>query len=93
MELNIQRTQLDKMGHSISGKDFMLHILNNLPTKYESKVESLEKELDNKDDRLTLDQMTAEVDIEYEKICKTNDYDPESGIQNKKKIIIKTAPL
>ena len=67
------------MWHMISDKDFMIHILNNLPMVYESKVESLEKDLDNTDDSLTLDWMVTELDIKYEKICKKNEYDPESG--------------
>ena len=46
MELDIMRTQLDEMGHTISDKDFMIHILNNSPSKYKSKVESLTKDLD-----------------------------------------------
>ena len=41
------------MGHAISDKDFMIHILANLPEEYESKVESLENKLDNEDDPLT----------------------------------------
>ena len=62
----------------------MIHILNNLPTEYESKVESLEKDLDNEDYPLTLDQMIGELNFKYKKICKKNKYDPESGEQNKK---------
>ena len=72
------------MGHTVSDKDFMIHILNNLPTEYESKVESLKKDLDNVDYPLTLDRMIDELNFEYEKICKKNKYDPESGEQNKK---------
>ena len=41
------------MGHVISVKDFMIHILANLPEEYKSKVESLENDLDNEDSPLT----------------------------------------
>ena len=58
------------MGHTISDKDFMIHILHNLPMEYKSKVESLEKDLDNVDYPLTLDRMTDELNFKYEKICK-----------------------
>ena len=65
-ELDILRTQLEEMGHMISDKDFMIHILNNLPTEYESKVESLKKDFDNVDYPLTLDQMIDEMIFNYE---------------------------
>ena len=71
------------MGHTISAEDFMIHILNNLPMEDESKVESLEQDLDNADYPLTLDRMIDELDLKYEKICKKNKYDPESGEKNK----------
>ena len=83
-ELDILRTQLEEMGHTISEKDFMVHILNNLPTEYKSKVESLEKDLDNVKYPLTLDRMIDELNFKYKKICKKNKYDPESDGQNKK---------
>ena len=72
------RTQLDKMGHVISDKDFVIHILANLPEGYKRMVESLETDLDNEDDPLTLDRMLVELDVKYEKICKKNNYDPEN---------------
>ena len=37
-ELDILQTQLEEIEHTISDKDFMIHILNNLPTEYKSKV-------------------------------------------------------
>ena len=81
------------MGQTISDKDFIIHILNTLPMEYESKVESFKKDLDNVDNSLTLNWMMDELDIKYEKICKKNEYDPESGEQNKKKKIMVTALL
>ena len=41
----------------------MIHILNNLPMEYKSKVKSLEKDLDNMYDPLTLDIMMTESDV------------------------------
>ena len=71
------------MGHVISDEDFMIHVLGNLPEEYKSKVETLENNLDNEDDRLTLDQMCIESDTKYEKICKKNNYDPENEDEKK----------
>ena len=83
-ELDILQTQLEEMGHTISDKDLMIHILNNFPTEYKSKVASLVKDLDNEDCPLTLAQMTNELNFKYKKICKKNEYDPESGEQKRK---------
>ena len=47
MELERIRTQLGGMGHAISDEDFMIHIVANLPEEYNSKVESLENDLDS----------------------------------------------
>ena len=61
-ELEKIRSQLSSMGHEISDEDFIIHVLANLPEEYESKVESLESDLDNEDDPLTIDRMTVELD-------------------------------
>ena len=84
-ELERIRTQLDRMGHEISDEDFMIHVLGNLPDEYESKVETLEMDLDNEDNPLTLDRMCVELDSKYEKICKKNNYDPENEEEKKNK--------
>ena len=54
------RTQLYGMGNVISDKDFMINLLDNLPEEYKSKVESLENDLDSKDDPMTLNCMLVE---------------------------------
>ena len=88
MELEKRRTQLDGMGHVISDKDFIIHILANLPEEYNSKVKSLENDLDNEDDPLTLDLMSAELDVKYKMVCKKNNYDPKNEDKKKGKVII-----
>ena len=72
------------MGYVISNEDFMIHILANLPEEYKSKAESLENDLDNKDDRPALDYMLVELDAKYEKIYKKNNYDLKN--ENEKKV-------
>ena len=71
----------------------MIHILNNLPMEYKSKVESLEIDLHNEDCPLTLDQMTDELNLKDENICKKNEYDPESGNKKRKVKIIQMTRL
>ena len=71
------------MGHVISDKDFMIHILANLPEEYKIKVKSLENDMDDEDDPLTLDYMLVELGIKYVKICKNNNYDPRTEDEEK----------
>ena len=47
MELEIIASQLDQMCHKITNKDFMIHVLGNLPEEYKSKLETLTKDLDH----------------------------------------------
>ena len=75
------------MGYKITDKDFMMHVLGNLPEEYESKVETLENDLDHLNDPLTIERMTNELNLKYKKICKKNDYDPdEDKMKGKEKI-------
>jgi len=75
------------MGYKITDKNFMIHVLGNLLEEYESKVEPLEKDLDNTHDPLTIERMTNELNLKYKKICKKNNYDPdEDEIEKREKI-------
>ena len=75
-KLEIIVSQLDQMGYKITYKDFMIHVLGNLLEEYESKVETLEKDLDNMHGPLTIERMTNKLNLKYKKICKKNNYDP-----------------
>ena len=70
-------SQLDQIGHKITDKDFVMYVLGNLLEQYESKIESLEKQLDNQYDSLTVERMTNELYMKSKKICKKNDYNPD----------------
>ena len=63
----------------------MIHVLGNLPEEYESKVETLEKDLDSMHDPLTIERMTNELNLKYKKICQKNNYDPDEEENEKKK--------
>ena len=84
-ELEIIVSQLYRMGHKITDEDFMIHVLGNLPEEYESKVETLEKDLDNTHDPLTIERMTNELNLKYKKICKKNNYDPDKDKNERKR--------
>ena len=73
------------MEHKIINKDFMMHVLENLPEEYESKVETLEKDLDHQYNPLTTERMTNKLNMKDKKICKKNDYDlDEDEVEIKK---------
>ena len=84
-KLEIIISQLDQMGYKITDEDFMIHVLGNLPEEYESKVESLEKDLDHTNDPLTIERITNKLNIKYKKICKKNDYDPDEDEKVRKR--------
>ena len=69
-ELEIIVSQLDQMGHKITKEDFMMHVIGNLPEEYESKVETLEKDLDHQYDPLTVERITNKLNMKHKKICK-----------------------
>ena len=73
------------MGYKITNEDFMIHVLENLPEEYKSKVEIFEKNLDNTNDPLTIERMTNELNIKYKKICKKNEYDPDEDEKERKR--------
>ena len=69
--------KLDQMGHNITDKDFMILFLGVLPVDYKRKVESLEKDMDNSYNLLTVERMNNNFNMKYKKICKKNSNDPE----------------
>ena len=58
-----------------------------LTREFESRVESLENDLDNKDDPLSffLDCMSIELDTKYKQLCKKHNYVPENEDEKKGK--------
>ena len=85
IELEIMVSQLDQMGYKITDKDFMIHVLGNSPEKYESKVETLEKDLHNTHDPLTIERMTNELNLKFKKICKKNNCEPDEDENERKR--------
>ena len=85
MEIEIIVSQLDQMGYKITDKDLMMHVVEKLPEEYESKVETLEKDLDHQHDPLTIERITTDLNMKYKKICKKNDYDPEEDKKERRK--------
>ena len=57
-ELEIIPSRLDLIGHIVADEDFTIHILGNQPGEYESKVESLEKDMDHSYNPLIVERMT-----------------------------------
>ena len=63
----------------------MMYDLGNLTKEYESKKETLEKDLNHQYDPLTNERMTNKLSMKYKKICQKNGYDPDEDEKEKKK--------
>ena len=63
------------MGHIISDKDLMTHVLNKLPEEYESKIEQLQKDMEYMVKPLMVLKMKEEkIRNKHRKICKHKGY-------------------
>jgi hypothetical protein len=54
------------MGSSISENQFMIYVLNNLPTEYDFQLVLLEKRIGDKDKPLTVEEIRAELILRFE---------------------------
>ena len=56
------------LGKQIAEEDAMIHMSNNLPTKYENTVEVLEHRIDDVLDPLAIENICEELSLKYEQI-------------------------
>ena len=56
-ELERLRGRLSDMSHPVTDEDFIIQILNSLPTMYMSTIKQLDIEFENKTEKLTLDRV------------------------------------
>ena len=59
----------------MSDEDLMIHILNNLPSKYELKVEQMEGKIMQDDNLLTLEQVCSTQSFKLERLNVSNEDD------------------
>ena len=69
--------RLEDMGSSISERQFMIHILNNLTPDYDLQVALLERRVGDVDNPLTVQEIRSELSLRYERL--TNDLNKNSG--------------
>ena len=70
-ELERMRQRLRNMKATISDDDLIIHILNNLPTEYNTIVEQLEDAISSTgDDKLTLERVRDKLRIKFQRIKK-----------------------
>ena len=81
-ELELMRIRLKKMGTPIDDEYLMMHILNNLPSAYDSLIENLEDRLDSVLDPLTLSILRDKLSEKYEKIRKRKGWDDDSASED-----------
>jgi hypothetical protein len=60
--------RLNDIGPSISKNQFMIHLLNNIPTEYDLQLALLERRLDDKDTPLTVEEIRAELSLHFERL-------------------------
>jgi hypothetical protein len=60
--------KLDETGSKISENQFMIHVLNNLPTEYNLQLALLEKRIGDKDQPLSVEEITAKLSLRFERL-------------------------
>jgi hypothetical protein len=77
-ELEDYRVSLSDMGSNISENQFMIHVLNNLPTEYDLQLALLEKRIEDKDKPLTAEEIRAELSLRLERLNVKSTKDEEN---------------
>ena len=60
--------RLEEMGLEISEKQFMIHVLNNLPSDYDLQVALLERRIGDEKDPLTVSDIRSELSLRFERL-------------------------
>ncbi len=61
------------MNSDISDEDFMIHVLNNLPSKYEVQVSKLEDRLGSTTNPLTIEDLRDELNLKFARMKSTRE--------------------
>jgi hypothetical protein len=75
--LEVLRRKLEAMNHQMTDLDMIIHILNNLPSEYESVIESLETDLDD-NLLVNLEKVRAKLRAKYLRIQRYQGEKPSS---------------
>ncbi len=70
-ELEGIRMRLKDMNSDISDEDFMIHVLNNLPSEYEVQVSKLEDRLGSATNALMIEDLQNELNLKYARMKKS----------------------
>jgi gag-polypeptide of LTR copia-type len=60
--------RLEEMGLEILEKQFMIHVLNNLPPDYDLQVALLERRIGDEKDPLTVSEIRSELSLRFERL-------------------------
>ena len=77
-QLELIKRQLNILGDKLDEEDLMLHILNNMPSKYGNVVQTSEEDLT--DGELTMSKLTKRIRNRYCQLKKENDDDQEEQV-------------
>ncbi len=67
------RATMGDMESFITDKQFIMHVMNNLNRDYDNTVENLEKQINDKNDPLTIEQMREDLSLKHERLYGTDD--------------------
>ena len=62
------RIKMESQGSNMTDVDFMIHILNNLPSVYEVSQAKLEDRLNDEIDPLTIEEIRTELNLKYQRM-------------------------
>jgi hypothetical protein len=62
------RMKLEDMGLAMTDDQFMIHLLNNMPSDYELQMALLEKRIGNKENPLEVNKLHGELNLQLERL-------------------------
>ena len=86
--LEILQSRLNDMKYQVSDNHLMIHILLNLPEEYDTLVETMEKELNNSTDPLTIEGMKERLHAKWERMNRRNGDDNDDDENNEEALFM-----
>jgi hypothetical protein len=79
-ELEVLRQRLKCQGEEINNEDFIIHILNNLTSDYNTLVEVLEDEVGDATNPLTIERLKEKLQAKFKRLGKTEGKDEDAAL-------------
>jgi hypothetical protein len=66
--MDSKRVQMETMESTMTDNQFMIHIMNNLPSEYDVSASLLGRWIGKKDGGLTIEEMRSGLSLEYDRL-------------------------